>query len=57
MSAYPYLAHWKEEISQSPNAIYLTLADALALSIRRGDLREGDKLPRKERLQIILVPT
>lgn len=39
MSDYPYLAHWKEEISRSPNAMYLTLVDALALSIRKGDLR------------------
>ncbi|MFT9027378.1 PLP-dependent aminotransferase family protein [Acetobacter indonesiensis] len=45
MSAYPYLAHWKEEIERSPNAIYLTIADALALSIRKGELREGDRLP------------
>ncbi|MFT8468468.1 MAG: GntR family transcriptional regulator, partial [Acetobacter syzygii] len=40
-----YLAQWKDEISRSPNAIYLTLADSLALSIRKGDLQEGDKLP------------
>lgn len=40
MSDYAYLAQWKEKISRSPNAIYLTLADALALSIRKGDLRE-----------------
>ena len=45
MSEYPYLARWKEEISQSPKAIYLTLVDALALSIRKGDLQEGHKLP------------
>ncbi|ACI52359.1 transcriptional regulator, GntR family with aminotransferase domain [Gluconacetobacter diazotrophicus PA1 5] len=41
----PYLAHWKEQIDHSAGAIYLTLVDALALSIRRGDLREGDRLP------------
>ncbi|MFT9064611.1 MAG: GntR family transcriptional regulator, partial [Acetobacter persici] len=45
MSGYAYLAQWKDEINSSPNAIYLTLADALALSIRKGDLREGDRLP------------
>lgn len=45
MPEQSYLAHWKEEISQSPNAIYLTLVDALAHSIRKGDLRDGDKLP------------
>ena len=45
MADYAYLAQWKEEINRSPNAIYLTLADALALSIRKGVLQEGDKLP------------
>lgn len=45
MADYDYLAQWKEEIDRSPNAIYLTLADALALSIRKGVLQEGDKLP------------
>ncbi|MBS0960969.1 MULTISPECIES: PLP-dependent aminotransferase family protein [Acetobacter] len=45
MPVYDYLANWKQQIDQSPNAIYLTLADALAFSIRKGDLQEGDKLP------------
>jgi len=42
---YAYLAQWKDAISRSPNAMYLTIVDALALSIRKGDLREGDRLP------------
>ncbi|MFT8778665.1 MAG: GntR family transcriptional regulator, partial [Gluconacetobacter liquefaciens] len=45
MSNRPYLAHWKEQIDHNAGAIYLTLVDALALSIRKGDLREGDRLP------------
>lgn len=45
MSNRPYLAHWKERVDHNAGAIYLTLVDALALSIRKGDLREGDRLP------------
>ncbi len=45
MPQYAYHAPWKDEISRSPNAVYRTIVDALTLSIRKGDLREGDRLP------------
>ncbi|MCP1203932.1 GntR family transcriptional regulator, partial [Acetobacter oryzoeni] len=45
MSQHAYLAGWKDAVSRNPGATYLTIVDALALSIRKGDLREGDRLP------------
>jgi len=45
MTDYPYLATWKQQVERNAGAIYLTLVDAVALSIRKGELKEGDRLP------------
>lgn len=45
MADAPYLEEWKAALGRDTGAIYLALVEAIARSIRKGDLQEGEKLP------------
>ncbi|RUT24901.1 GntR family transcriptional regulator [Asaia sp. W19] len=45
MADEAYLGEWKAAISRNTGALYLAIVEAIAHSIRKGDLQEGEKLP------------
>ncbi|WP_025884673.1 aminotransferase-like domain-containing protein [Asaia prunellae] len=45
MAAEACLEGWKHAISRDTGALYLAIVEAIAQSIRKGELQEGEKLP------------
>lgn len=45
MAGEAYLDEWKAALERSTGALYLAIVEAIARSIRKGDLQEGERLP------------
>lgn len=45
MTGEAYLEEWKATLSRATGALYLAMVEAIAHSIRKGTLQEGEKLP------------
>lgn len=45
MAGEAYLEGWKAAISRDTGALYLAIVEAIAHSIRKGEVQEGEKLP------------
>lgn len=54
MSTAELISNWKHHIEHGSGPIYLSIIDALADSIRRGLLHEGDRLPPQRQLAAAL---